>query len=336
MKTFLLSWWKGPDKKRAYGFLSLLLFFCVLDVVANVGFNLWQKNFFNALEQKQADVFISEIIRFIPLWFLVLFSFAGNRFIKNYISFQWREYLTDYFSKLWFLNKSYYTIKSEFGHVDNVDQRIAQDIKESTEKLTDLTGVFLKDGLNVITFSFILYELSKLLNFYIPGFLLYVAFLYAFLAIFATFKLGKPLIPLDQEQEKREADFRYLLMRVHEYASDLKQAKDNSQTTKTLSSAFLFIKQNYFAILRRKFFVDSFESIHGQLNMFIPLILTSPFYFQGLISLGVLIQIRGMFYEVYRSLASCAYEFEKIAHTLASLNRLKELHSALIAVQENQ
>lgn len=301
-----------------------LLLIGVVDVCANVGFGKWQKSFYDALEKKDSNEFFHQILMFLPVSALVLTSFVGANFLKSWASFKWRKWMTHDLLQKWFTTKSYYKIPLHFQTIDSPDQRITQDIHDTTQKTIDLFTIFFKDGLNFITFSITLWMLSQTLSFMIPGFLLWMAVLYALLAILVTFKIGRPLIALDQAQESAEADFRYKLMRIMEKREEIAKIQGEIYEQSVLKESFFQIQQNYFKILTQKFYLNTTEILHGQGNMFVPLLIVMPLYFKNLITLGALMQIRFMFYEVYRSLSSCAYEYQKIASLRASLTRLTD------------
>ncbi len=312
---FLLLWWKSAQRNKAYLALGYLVIICIVDVLANVGFIQWQKQFFDALERKDVSVFFHQILMFFPVSILVLTSFVGTDFLKSFVGLRWRGWMSKDLSRRWLDHQSYYKIPLHGDQIDNPDQRIAQDIKDVTQNTTDLFVIFFKSTLNLITFSYFLWIIGGPLVFV-------AAVIYSFLAIFITSKVGKPLIALDQTQEKVEANFRYRLMRIMEKKEEIAKLSGEKYEQLTLDQSFNDISLNYMKILIQKIYLDITEILHGQGNMFIPLILVGPFYFQGLISLGVLMQIRAMFYEVYRSLSAFAYEYQKIASLRASCNRL--------------
>ncbi len=320
--SFILNWWTSNQKKKAFFVIACLLLIGIVEVCANVGFGKWQKSFYDALEKKDSDAFFHQIFMFLPISALVLTSFVGANFLKSWASFEWRKWMTADLIQKWFDTKSYYKIPLHFKTIDNPDQRITQDIHDTTQKTIDLFTIFFKDGLNFITFSITLWILSQSLSFMIPGFLLWMAVLYALLAIIITFKIGRPLIVLDQNQESSEANFRYKLMRIMERREEIAKMQGENYEQSVLKESFFQIQKNYFKILTQKFYLNTTEILHGQGNMFVPLLIVVPLYFKNLITLGALMQIRFMFYEVYRSLSSCAYEYQKIASLRASLKRL--------------
>ena len=292
-----------------------LVLICVIDVLANVGFIDWQRKFFDALEQKNWEVFSYQILMFLPVAMIVLISFVGIDFLKGFVSLRWRRWMSQDLVHRWLCHQSYYKIPLHSNQIDNPDQRIAQDIKDVTQNTTDLFIIFFKSALNLITFSISLWMIGGPVVFF-------AAVIYSLLAIFITSKVGKPLIALDQSQEKVEANFRYKLMRIIEKKEEIAKFSGEQYEMKTLEKSFDDISLNYMKILKQKIYLDTTEILHGQGNMFIPLLLVVPFYFKGLISLGILMQIRAMFYEVYRSLSAFAYEYQKIASLRASFNRI--------------
>ncbi len=98
--------------------------------------------------------------------------------------------------------------------MDNPDQRISEDINTFTGRSTHFLLIFLGSLMQLVAFSAVLWSISHTL----------VAFLavYALLGTFgALYLFGAPLIRLNFWQIRREADFRFGLMRLRENAESI-------------------------------------------------------------------------------------------------------------------
>ncbi|MGL4426811.1 MAG: ABC transporter ATP-binding protein/permease [Alphaproteobacteria bacterium] len=333
---YLSPWWRSEEKGFAWTSLIFLIVLSVLSVYLAVVMNAWQKKFFDALEKKDLDAFLQQLLFFVPLVSVMLAEFCTRNYMTNWISFRWRRWMTREMKEKWFSTKGYYRVPLETHELDNPDQRIAQDADTSTAGILSLFLIFFKEGINFFTFSTMLWGLSQHLplvigehRWMIPGFLLWAALGYSFLGIVIIFKIGKPLIGLDREQEKREATFRYRLIRVVERREEIASLGGEFAEAKGLESVFQTITQNYYAILKRHIYINFFQNFYLNTGHFIPIFIAGPTYFAGLITMGILMQIKGMFGEVYDSASLIVFKFQQIASILASLQRILTFHRLL-------
>lgn len=115
-----------------------------------------------------------------------------------------------YTSDLYYENKSYYLLPPS---IDNPDQRISEDVKSFTSFSLTVFITLLTSTIDLASFSTILYNIDSKLFASI--------FAYAAVGTVVTTNLGKQLIPLNFENLKKEANFRYGLIRVRENAEGI-------------------------------------------------------------------------------------------------------------------
>jgi vitamin B12/bleomycin/antimicrobial peptide transport system ATP-binding/permease protein len=333
---YLSPWWKSEEKRFAWISFFVLIALSVLSVYIAVRMNVWQKRFFDALEKKDLDAFVQQLIFFVPLMTAMLAEFCTRNYMINWISFRWRRWVTQEMKKKWLSTKGYYRVPLETPELDNPDQRIAQDADTATLGILSMFLVFFKEGINFFTFSMMLWSLSQNLplvigrhHLMIPGFLLWSAIGYSLVGIWIIFKVGRPLIGLDREQEKREATFRYRLIRVVERREEIATFGGEFVEAQGLEQVFKTITQNYYAILKRHIYINLFQNFYLNTGHFLPIFIVGPTYFAGLITMGVLMQIRGMFTQVYDSASLIVFKFQQIASIAASIQRILAFHRLL-------
>lgn len=325
----ITPWWKSDEKKLAWGGLCALIAMSFVSIYIAVLSNAWMKVFYNALEDRDFDAFIHQALIYIPLMAVILLDFCGRNYLTAWLSFRWRRWMTASLQTEWLTNKNYYKIAQDGKITDNPDQRIAMDLQEIATFSIALFSTFFREGVNVITFSILLWGLSKTiaLAFFgvaitIPGFLVWAAFIYSLFGILITFKVGRPLIDLARNQERFEADFRYRLIRTFEYREEIAFLAGEPAESLRLQDAFQAIKTNYYRIMRYQVYINLFQNFYFNGNLFIPLFLVGPAYFSGAITLGLLMQVRSMFSEVSGSLLSIMVEFQRIASLMAAFQRV--------------
>src|SRR5690606_32412281 len=134
----------------------------------------------------------------------------------------------------WLADKAFYRMEiSRFTREgddlpDNPDQRIAEDMNLFTSYSVSLSMGLLNAVVTLVSFVGILWSLSGSFafdwngqSFTIPGFMVWMAVVYCVLGSVATHYIGRPLIALNFEQQRREADFRHHLVRVREYSESI-------------------------------------------------------------------------------------------------------------------
>jgi ABC-type uncharacterized transport system fused permease/ATPase subunit len=114
--------------------------------------------------------------------------------------------------KRYFKNRTFYKIQSQ-SLIDNPDQRINDDLSAFTGTALAFSLTFLNAAVDLISFSNILYGI------YPPLFI--VLIVYSLGGTGISIFLGKNLVNLNFMQEKKEADFRYGLVRVRENAESI-------------------------------------------------------------------------------------------------------------------
>lgn len=132
---------------------------------------------------------------------------AGYRYLRDRLSLQWRRWLTRQFLDNYFRDRAYYNLNTSNTDIDNPDQRIAEDVRSFTQESLTFLLLLVESVLSVIANSCVLWGISKPLVFFLV--------LYALIGtLVTTLVFGKPLVRLNFEQLKKEADFRFSLVRI--------------------------------------------------------------------------------------------------------------------------
>src|SRR5918994_1488039 len=119
----------------------------------------------------------------------------------------------------WMQDQAHYRMQLLDRGTDNPDQRIAEDLRIFVDYTSDLALGLLSAVVTLISFVVILWALSgplELFGMTIPGYLVWIALVYAIAGTFLTHFIGRRLIGLDFNQQRVEADFRFSLVRLRE------------------------------------------------------------------------------------------------------------------------
>lgn len=200
----------------------------------------------------------------------------------------WREHLTDLFERRWLKDHSQYRIKLR-NEPDNPDQRIQEDCAELSERTIVLVKYFIMNAFKLIAFISILWGLSGVqhiefmgIEWEINGYLVWVALLWSVLCTIATHLIGRKLKPLNVARQHREADFRATLLRVRDGAEQVASLRGEATELDRFRMRFSRIKENWLALIKREFQLESFTASYLRINNLISVLAGLPLYLRML------------------------------------------------------
>jgi putative ATP-binding cassette transporter len=321
--------WHSEEKYLAIGLISLVILFNLSSVYITVLINKWYNGFYNTLQTYNYKGFIAFIYKFLFLALIFILLQICASLFRKFLEIKWRRWLTNYYLKNWFNHQAYYKSRFLNKGIDNPDQRISEDINSFIVLFLDLTLGLINSVVTLVSFIIILWAVGGSLNFTlgthhitIAGYMVYAALIYAIIGTFITFKIGKPLIKLNFQQQAYEADFRYNLVRVREYGENIAFYKGEAQEKTSLLTRFNFVVNNFVAIIYRQMKIDIFGIGYAQAAIIFPIIVSAPRYFAKLIKLGDLMQINSAFSRVQDALSYFINSYNSLSGWRAVMDRL--------------
>ncbi len=339
-------YWTSVEKNKALFWLIMILLINLFEVYMAVQLNNWNGTFYNTLQNYDKVGFMHALY----LGLIIIVIYVTLQIIGYYFSFileiRWRKWMTNNYLTLYFQNKLFYKIRFIDSNQDNPDQRISEDIPQFIALTIQLFMGAFKAATTLISFIFILWRLSgnfKFLildhQFYIPGFMVWIALLCAFVSTYVTFKIGNPLIKLSFTHQVYEADFRYNLVRVREYAEHIASYKGEIIEKSILTKDFENIQENFMHTLYRNLKINIFNFTYLQISSIIPSIISAGRFFSREITLGNMMQINSAFGQVNFSFSYLVFAYNNIANCRAAMNRLlgfqRMLHDAEMLPENN-
>lgn len=333
----ITPFWRSEQKLKAWSMLLVVLSSNLLIVYGFVEINQWNNRLYSALQNGNEHEFFKQALIWIPITFALVATFNVNYYFKSILSFTWRKWLTDELSHKWLKNNNFYRVMQLAQSPDNPDQRISEDLKNFAFNSLELFLVFFKETINLISFSVILWNLSGNfnlenligINIEIPGYLVWIALLYAVIGTYIAILIGRPLVQLDYTQEKYEANFRYSLMRIREKREEIALHREINPEIHNLRDCFDDIKTNFYSIVLRTFYLDIWRNLLYQLDTIFPLLVAAPMFFIGAFTLGTLMQVVDAFKQVKGSLSMIVKSFTIISAWIATSRRLTQLEQHL-------
>ena len=163
----------------------------------------------------------------------------------------------------------------------------------------------------------------------IPGYMLWAAILYAIIGSWLTHLIGRPLVPLNYQQQQFEANLRFGLVRVRENAEQIALYRGEEAEKGGIGSAFADVVENWWGIMRRQKLLTWFSAGYDQIATVFPFVVAAPRYFSKTIQLGGLMQIAQAFGQVQTALSWFVTNYTSFAEWRATLSRLGGFEKAL-------
>ena len=224
-------YWVSRERAKALTLLGTVVGLALMMVWLEVQFNYWNREFYNTFENRDQGEFFRQLGMFGVLALIWIITAVYRLYFLQMLQIEWRTWLTERFLADWMEDQAHYRMQLLDRGTDNPDQRIAEDLRLFVDYTSDLALGLLSAIVTLISFVVILWTLSGPLEIFglsIPGWLVWVALVYAIAGTFLTHFIGRKLIGLDFNQQRVEADFRFSLVRLRENSEDRKSTRLNS------------------------------------------------------------------------------------------------------------
>lgn len=331
-------YWVSEERWAARGLLAALITLNLGLVFITVLINKWNNNFFNALQNKDSGAFSHQLLVWLVLAAVYLVVAVYQLNLNMWLQIRWRRWLTKVYFDEWLDKRVYYRLELTNHGTDNPDQRLQEDLRLFTTNTLSLALGFLRAVVSLFSFVFILWTLSGPLVFSlggrplsVPGYMVWVALGYAIGGTWLAHKIGRPLIRLNFEQQKYEADFRYALTRLRENAEGIALYRGERDERDTLLARFGKVWQNWWSLIQYQKRLIGFTAFYEQLAAVFPFVVAAPRYFAGSLQLGGLMQTASAFGRVQDALSWFIGAYAQLAEWKATVDRLTGFHHAMIA-----
>ena len=307
----------------------------------NVLINQWNNDFYNALQDYNWDEFVWQLEYFSMLAISWIILKVYQTYLQQWLLIRWRQWMTIQYLERWISNANHYRMQLLGDAADNPDQRIAEDIKSFIDLTLYICIGVLSSVVSFFSFVFILWGLSAQapltlfgVNVAIPGYLVWVALVYSIGGTVITHLIGRALIPLNFNQQRFEADFRFNLVRVRENAEQIALLEGEAFERQHLLMRFASVIANWFALMRRQKRLTYFTNGFIQVATVLPYFVASPAYFAKIIPLGGLMQIASTFNNLQSALSFFVdVTYLRFAEWRAVIARLEGFDSTIAHAQ---
>jgi len=313
--TIAKSYWSGDEKWQARGLLLGVVLFLLAYTGLSVVLNNKRGVLISSLSAQDEPRFWQTVIIFIAVLVVYAPLLAGYSYLRDRLSLQWRKWLTHKFVDNYFRDRAYYNLHISETEIDNPDQRIAEDVRSFTQESLTFLLRLVESVLSTIAFSSVLWGISKPLVLFLV--------LYALIGtVVTTVVFGKPLVRLNFEQLKKEANLRFSLVRIRENAEAIAFYQGEEQESNQVKQRFLEVFENVKRLLVWELNLNVLTNAYEFIPFILPALVVAPAIFAGEMEVGKVSEAQGAFVRVFFSLNVVVARFQQLTTFGAGINRL--------------
>lgn len=315
-------YWTGKDKWKPLGLLLLIVLLLLGYTGLSVVLNTQRGELISALSAKSEDRFWRTVGIFVGVLVIYAPLLAGYTYLRDRLGLAWRRWLTDSFVERYFSDRAFYRINQFNLDIDNPDQRIAEDVKSFTQESLALAFVVTESVLGIAAFSGVLWTISRELVLFLLA--------YAVLGTLVTVGVfGQPLVKLNFEQLKREANFRFSLVRVRENAEAIAFYQGEKQESAQIKERFMAAFSNYKQLLQWELALNGLTNFYEFVPFVLPAIVVAPGVFAGEVEVGKVSEAQGAFIRIFFSLNVVVARLQSLTAFGAGIDRLYDFSDSL-------
>jgi putative ATP-binding cassette transporter len=335
----------ATERAVGIGMVVFLVLLNQVEVGASLRLTFFRRDLYDSLQNYDAPMFWDTLLLGFTPWAFAYVGMLVVEFFAQYmLVIRWRRWLTDHFVARWLSSHAHYRVSLAGEQTDNPDQRIAEDVfrfinggsdgATTGYGLYDFSILLISNVSTAVSYSILLWNLSAKftmpgVNIPVPGFLFWVALVYAVSGTVIVHLIGRPLARLYFERQHMEANFRFSLARLREYTEQIALLGGEGAERHMAGQSFGALIRNFLALTYRRVKVKAFTDLFGQISPILPLILAAPFFFAKSIQLGDLTQTADAFQSLTDALMIAVTLYVALAGFKSVADRLGTFDRAL-------
>ena len=329
-------YFNSEDKWAGRGLLAAVIAIELATVYLTVLFNQWNNVFYNALQERNQAVFTYQLGYFCVLAAFWVGLKVYQLYLNQWLQIRWRRWMTARYLGDWLHDANHYRMQLLGDAADNPDQRIADDTQRFVEQTLALGIGLLSAVVTLVSFVFILWTLSNEAPLHlfgrdipIPGYLVWASLIYALVGTLLTHLIGWPLVGLNFQQQRYEADFRFNLVRARENGEQIALLRGEPVERMRLLGRFGLVVQNWLDIMQRTKKLTALTATYSQASVIFPYVLIGPAYFAEKVQLGGMMQALSAFTSVQDSMSFFISAYRTLAEWQSVVARLSGFETAI-------
>jgi ABC-type uncharacterized transport system fused permease/ATPase subunit len=343
-KHLLARFWQSASqfwraKKAWVAFLAVFLVGVVLlQLLMQVLLNLWNRNFFDSLERKDAHALWVLAQLLVPLVAVSTLLAAASVWGRMTAQRNWREALTRQVIDKWLDKERFRHLNHLVKGSENPEYRIAVDIRIATDAPIDLALAFFSSVITAIAFFSVLWAVGGSIDIgifgytvTIPGYLVIGVIIYSSAMSTLMVFFGHHLTSVIERMNQTEAEFRAAADAFREEGEHAEIRTNDADKRNTLQlklrAVLLWWREFCWQLVRTTLVSHS----NFLLAPVVAWLLCVPKYLSGAMSLGELTQAAAAFVTVQGAFNWLVDNYQRLADWRSSAHRVATL---LIALDE--
>jgi putative ATP-binding cassette transporter len=322
LRTIARPFREYEGRWMAIGLAGIIVLILLSIAGLNVLNNAVSGHFWGALKRQDAPAFTREATFYVAMFLVITLFQVTEFFVEQRLDLMLREGLTQHLIRRYLANRTYYRLTSQ-PDIDNPDQRITEDVKSFTQMAVSFVVILLNALLAAVSFTSVLWIISPRL--------VAAAVIVAAAGSVATILVGRKLTGLNYLQLKKEADFRFGLIRTREYGEAIAMQGSEAGEERRLGVRLQALVDNFKRVIGVQRNVQFFTVLYNYLTPVIPLLVIAPLYFEDRVTFDQTAQSVGAFAAVVGALSVIISQFQQISQFAAGAERLGALVEAVDA-----
>ena len=335
--------WRFGAYRFREGYIALALLALIVAIEIAYSYitkllNSWYNDFYTALQEKNYEGFVAALKLFCVLAFVAIVLAVYKNFVNQILQVRWRRSMTDFYMRRWLSPGAHYRMRMSGDPADNPDQRIADDIHSFVGQTMVIGIGFFGNAVRLGIFVVVLWGLSSTFpmttfgfSFNIPGYLIWIALVYAIVGTVLNHVIGRALVMLKFNQERYEADFRFALARVRENSEQVALLKGEGAEIGSLRGRYAMLLANVYAVVQKQKALNWFGIFYSQISVIFPFVVLAPAYFFGTAKLGDVMQTSSAFSHVQDNMSWFIDTYQSLANYRAVVKRLVGFEASIQA-----
>jgi putative ATP-binding cassette transporter len=320
-------YWVSDEKWAALGLLTVIILLSGTLKGAEVVFSYVNRDLMTALTDRDERTFFNKLL-LVVIYNLVAAPIAAfGGYFTGKLMINWRQWLTERFLDHSFRQRAFYRISSD-PRIDNPDQRISEDLNTFVAFTVTFALQILAGVGTGASFLIVIWLISPIL----VGVLAVCVVVGSLL----TVVIGRPLIGINFNQRRREADFRYALVGLRDNAEAIALYGGERREQANLLQRLYAAVQNYNLLIEWQRNLAFFTYAYDFLLPLVPFLILAPRFFAGRVEFGKITQASGAFIMLRTSLSIIIDQFNGLSSYAAVVERLGVYMEACESVQVPQ
>ena len=281
-------YWSSKEGRKSWWLVAVLILLLLADTQLNVWFNTQSGEFTSALAARDGARFWHSVRIYLLLLLIAVPEYSAYYYVRDRVGLLLAAGADPPGSATGTSRITRYYQLHDEAEIDNPDQRIADDIYSITNQSVNFLLILASAIFQVVAFGRVLWRIS--------GYLVLFLVLYATVITMLTYGVfGGKMVSLYYQQRRKEADFRFGLVRVRENAEFIALYHGEKQELTRVQGLFGALFDNYIRLIRWQFGLNFFQYTHTLLMALLPSIVIAPRVLSGELEVGRIVQATGAF-----------------------------------------